>query len=123
MAKKKTAAKTAPPPDFEKALQELETIVQRLEQGGGSLENALEDYSTAIGLMKLCHQKLEHAERRVEILSGVDAEGNPVVERLEDSETTLEEKRQTRSSRRSSGSSRQNSSRKKADSPSEEGLF
>jgi len=91
--------------DFEQALEELEMIVRRLEQGGGALEEALGDYSTAIQLLKNCHQRLEVAERRVELLSGVDAQGNPVTQPLEDSTSaTLAEKQESRSDRRSAKS-------------------
>lgn len=105
MAKKKKAD-----PDsteelaFEDAMQELEAIVRRLEQGGGALEEALEDYARAIGLMKACHQKLEGVERRVEILSGVDREGNPISEKMEESEESLEKKRASRSTKRTAKS-------------------
>lgn len=93
-------------------MEELETIVRRLEQGGGPLEQALGDYSNAIGLMKACHQRLEAAERRIEILSGVDAQGNPVTKQLAESEISLEEKQQSRAQRRSAdaGHARKNKS-------------
>ncbi|MEM7476983.1 MAG: exodeoxyribonuclease VII small subunit [Planctomycetota bacterium] len=107
MPKKKKNVEAEPEPEFEEALHELEAIVRRLEQGGGSLEKALEEYQSAIGLMKICHTKLAHAERRVEILSGVDADGNPVSEPLETSsqEGSLEEKQKSRSKKRSAQSS------------------
>lgn len=119
MAKKK-AGNGNDEPTFEAAMGELEAIVRRLEQGGGSLESALEDYSSAISLMKVCHQKLEVAERRVEILSGFDAKGNPISEAVEDLEDEdLEEKREARSARRSAAdpndpdSNRRTSAKKK----------
>lgn len=101
MAKKKTAADTGEEPTFEEALEELEIIVRRLEQGGGALEQALSDYSAAIGLLKSCHGKLESAERRVEILSGVDSQGNPITRSVTENDSSLEEKQQARSGRRS----------------------
>lgn len=99
MAKKKAGN----PKDvkFEDALAGLERIVQRLEGGEGSLEEALSDYSKAAELLKECHAKLEKAQRKVEILSGVDAQGNPIMEPADESATSIEEKRQNRSSRRS----------------------
>lgn len=100
MAKKRTANESAQEPTFEEAMESLETIVRRLEQGGGPLEEALGDYSHAIGLLKTCNTRLEQAERRVEILSGVDAQGNPVTRPMEETQGTLEEKQQSRSSRR-----------------------
>ena len=119
MAKKRSAIDDADEPSFEDAMASLETIVRRLEQGGGPLEEALGDYSTAIGLLKTCNGRLENAERRVEILSGVDAQGNPVTRPIDDSESTLEEKQQSRSSRRTAAS---NKTRANDDSDSA-GLF
>ena len=86
--------------DFEGSLQELETIVRRLEQGGGPLEQALGDYAQAIILLKACHGRLEQAERKIEILSGVDANGNPVVREVDDEELSLEDKQESRGQRR-----------------------
>lgn len=130
MAKKKTDLDPAAsrvgepdpqPLDFEESLSELESIVRRLEQGGGTLEQALGDYSRAIGLMKVCHRKLESAERRIEILSGVDSEGNPIAEALEDTVgASLDEKREARSRRRSASSPERGSQRQ---DPNETGLF
>ncbi len=86
--------------DFEGSLQELETIVRRLEQGGGPLEQALGDYAQAIVLLKACHERLEHAERKIEILSGVDANGAPIVREIDDEELSLEDKQESRGQRR-----------------------
>ncbi|MFK7735320.1 MAG: exodeoxyribonuclease VII small subunit [Pirellulaceae bacterium] len=90
-------------PEFEVALLELENIVGRLEVGSGTLGEALTDYEQAIGLIKSCHKQLNHAERRIAILSGIDADGNPITEPLAESDSDdLEEKRASRSRRRSS---------------------
>ncbi len=99
MAKKKAAVDSKI--SFEEAMEDLEAIVRRLEHGGGALEEALKDYSRAIELMKVCHARLEVAERRIEVLSGVDAEGNPITQPLEEREETLDQKRARRSTRRS----------------------
>lgn len=108
MAKKKSNPKPAESaeqePAFEDAMEELEGIVRRLESGGSSLEEALTDYSNAIHLMKLCHTRLESVERRVSVLSGIDADGNPVTEAFADekqSSDDLDAKRTQRSKRRS----------------------
>lgn len=121
MAKKKTVADTGEEPTFEEALEELETIVRRLEQGGGALEQALGDYSTAISLLKSCHGRLESAERRVEILSGVDAQGNPITRRVTENDSSLEEKQQARSGRRSAEQVK--SQRESSGQSDEAGLF
>ena len=101
MAKKKATSKKNEL-TFEDAMSQLEAIVARLEDGGESLEKSLGDYARATELMKVCHAKLEQAERKIEMLSGVDADGNPVLERVDDREQTLEERRLSRSQRRSS---------------------
>ena len=86
--------------DFESSLQELESIVRRLEQGGGPLEQALGDYAQAILLLRACHGRLEQAERKIEILSGVDANGTPIVHEIDDEELSLEGKQEGRGQRR-----------------------
>jgi exodeoxyribonuclease VII small subunit len=52
--------------------------------------------------MRQCYVLLEGAERRIELLSGLDAQGNPITQPLADtSSLTLDEKVQQRSQRRS----------------------
>src|SRR3989338_7883798 len=53
---------------FEEALKRLEKIVDDLEGGDLSLEDALEKYEEGIRLSKLCAKKLEVAKKKVEIL-------------------------------------------------------
>ena len=53
---------------FEEALQELETIVQRLEDGNLSLDESLALFEEGIKLSHLCSQRLDEAEKKVEIL-------------------------------------------------------
>ena len=63
---------------FEEALTSLEQIVQELEEGKLGLAESLSRYEQGVKLLKECHQLLERAERRIELLTGVDAAGNPV---------------------------------------------
>jgi exodeoxyribonuclease VII small subunit len=65
-------------PSFEQSLAELERIVDELEAGNLGLGDALEAYEVGIKHLKLCHKLLETAERRIELLSGVDAAGNAI---------------------------------------------
>lgn len=88
------------PPTFEQALDQLEEIVHQLEEGEIGLAEALGHYEKGIGLLKQCFGLLERAERRIEVLSGVDAAGNPVTVPFADDVSTLEEKSQNRSRRR-----------------------
>ncbi|KUP06171.1 exodeoxyribonuclease VII small subunit [Bacillus coahuilensis m2-6] len=47
---------------FEKAMENLEKIVQRLEEGDVPLEEAIEIYKEGMGLSKLCHEKIRKVE-------------------------------------------------------------
>jgi exodeoxyribonuclease VII small subunit len=53
---------------FEEALKQLEAIVSRLEVGDLPLEQALSIFEEGVRLAKLCAQRLNEAERRVNIL-------------------------------------------------------
>lgn len=53
---------------FEEALKKLEKIVNDLEGGNLSLDDALEKYEEGIRLSKTCAKKLEVARKKVEIL-------------------------------------------------------
>lgn len=47
---------------FEQALEELETIVQRLESGKVELSEAVKAYERGMQLKKLCEQELSKAK-------------------------------------------------------------
>ncbi|MFC5463179.1 exodeoxyribonuclease VII small subunit [Lederbergia graminis] len=50
---------------FEEAMEQLETIVQRLEEGDIPLEEALDMYKKGIDYSKICHDKLKNAEAQL----------------------------------------------------------
>jgi exodeoxyribonuclease VII small subunit len=50
---------------FEQALQQLELIVVKLEQGELPLEQALEQYEQAVSLARVSQQKLQQAEQKI----------------------------------------------------------
>ena len=54
--------------DFEKAYEELQSIVDQMERGEQDLEQSLSDFERGVGLMKHCHSLLKDAEQKVEIL-------------------------------------------------------
>ncbi|MDY0060905.1 MAG: exodeoxyribonuclease VII small subunit [Myxococcota bacterium] len=54
------------PPAFEEVLDRLDTIVQQLEGGGSSLEEALRLYEEGVRLSRLGTKALDEAERRIE---------------------------------------------------------
>jgi exodeoxyribonuclease VII small subunit len=62
---------------FEEALHELEGAVAALEGGDLGLDDALARYEQGIRLLGHCRALLAGAERRVALLTGVDADGQP----------------------------------------------
>jgi exodeoxyribonuclease VII small subunit len=56
-------------PTFEQAQAELEQIVERLEQGQASLDEALSLWERGEQLYALCRAKLDAAQGRVEELA------------------------------------------------------
>lgn len=93
--------------DFESTLGEIETVVRKLESGELSLDDSLRQYESAVKKMRQCYELLEIAERRVSVLAGFDADGNPVTEPLVDAgdghgndAESLIEKQKTRGRRR-----------------------
>lgn len=54
--------------DFEGALQELEQLVARMEQGELTLEQSLKDFERGVELTRSCQQALQEAEQKVQIL-------------------------------------------------------
>ena len=61
---------------FEKALGELETIVQRLERGDVPLEESIAIYERGEALKKRCDALLKDAEARVQKIT-LAADGSP----------------------------------------------
>ena len=60
--------------NFEAALEELETLVERMEGGESSLEDSLKDFERGIELTRSCQVALAEAEQKVEILLKKDGE-------------------------------------------------
>ena len=54
--------------DLEKALTDLETIVDELESGELPLEKAMKKFEDGIKLTRSCQAALKEAEQKVEIL-------------------------------------------------------
>jgi exodeoxyribonuclease VII small subunit len=63
--------------DFEASLKELETLVEKMEQGDISLEESLQHFERGIELTRTCQQALTEAEQKVEILLSKDFESEP----------------------------------------------
>ncbi len=56
--------------NFEQALSELESLVEKLEGGELSLEESLNAFERGMSLSKGCQEALETAEQRVELVTG-----------------------------------------------------
>jgi exodeoxyribonuclease VII small subunit len=54
--------------DFEAALAELQAIVEKMESGDQTLEEALASFQRGVELTRTCQQGLKEAEQRVEKL-------------------------------------------------------
>ena len=54
--------------DFEKSLNQLESLVESMEDGEMSLEESLKAFEDGIRLTRQCQQALSAAEQRVQIL-------------------------------------------------------
>jgi len=88
-------------PNFEVALERVEQIVRDLEDGDLGLDQSLQRYEEGVKFLKFCHQRLKDAEQKIELLTGLDAEGNPVTVPFDDPASSLEEKQENRAKRRS----------------------
>ena len=54
--------------EFKQALDKLEEIVDKLEEGKLPLEDSLKEFITGIKLSSYCNQKLDQAEKKIEIV-------------------------------------------------------
>ena len=61
---------------FERAIEELESIVKRLEEGKVPLEESVAIYERGEALKRRCEELLRQAEARVEKIT-LDATGQP----------------------------------------------
>lgn len=71
---------------FEKAMQQLEQVVQKLETGDVPLEEAIELYKQGMELSAVCHKKLQDAEKQ--LISIMDQDGNKTAINLDESNET-----------------------------------
>jgi exodeoxyribonuclease VII small subunit len=73
--------KNNPTLDFEAALDELEKLVARMEDGDLPLEDTLKQFERGIELARHCQKALSDAEQKVEIL--VEKSGRAEIEPFE----------------------------------------
>ncbi|MCF7974583.1 MAG: exodeoxyribonuclease VII small subunit [Phycisphaerae bacterium] len=60
--------------NFEQAITELTTIVEKIEQGEVPLQDSLDQYEKGMILIKHCRTLLHDAEARIEVISKQDDE-------------------------------------------------
>jgi len=53
---------------FEKAMDQLEQIVQKLETGELSLEDSIKKFEEGVKLSNYCYKKLDETEKKVTLL-------------------------------------------------------
>ncbi len=94
-------ASSAVPKPFEEHLTRLEEIVHLLEDGRLPLGDALARYEEGVQCLRECYTALKSAERKIELLVGMDSEGNPITECFEENEESLDEKQANRGRKRS----------------------
>jgi exodeoxyribonuclease VII small subunit len=75
--------------DFERKLTDLETVVERLEQGDLSLEESVRLFEEGMKLSESCKQELEAAEGRIQVL--MEQGGGRMKPRELDVETEIED--------------------------------
>jgi exodeoxyribonuclease VII small subunit len=63
--------------DFERALTELESVVERLERGDLPLEEALRVFERGVDLTRQCQGALKSAQQRVDALMKRNGEVEP----------------------------------------------
>lgn len=62
---------------FEEAMQNLEEIVAKLEEGDVPLEKAIDYFQQGMKLSKLCHDKLQHVEKQMDFILKEDGQIAP----------------------------------------------
>lgn len=66
-------------PTFEEAMEQLEQIVEKLEEGDVPLEEAISIYKKGMELSKLCHDKLKNVEEQLTEMITDDGKKQPFV--------------------------------------------
>jgi len=62
------------PPSLETAIERINAIVAEMEVGTLPLETLIARYEEGLGLVKTCQEKLDAAEKRIQIIAR-DAQG------------------------------------------------
>ena len=104
---------------FEESLKRLEEIVSTLEGGRADLATSLLRYEEGIRLLRLCRLKLDDAERRIEMVKKIDADGNFVVETIDAEQLKSDESTPGRQTEKSAPAKKSTPKAKKSQEPAE----
>ena len=66
---KKEVTEETNPKSFESAMEQLETLVSRMESGDLSLEESLEAFEKGVHLTRFCQDQLQKAELKIQELN------------------------------------------------------
>lgn len=83
-------------PTFEESLAALQSIVEALEDGELGLAESLAKYECGVAHLRNCYETLAAAEKKIELLTGFDAAGNPIAQPFDDAATSTENQVSTR---------------------------
>ena len=56
-------------PTLESAMQRITEVVAEMEEGNLPLETLITRYEEGVGLVKMCQEKLDAAEKRIQIIT------------------------------------------------------
>ena len=73
--------------NFEKALNQLEQIIEKMENDELSLDQSIDHFEKGSKLIKQCNQKLNEAEKKIQILLK-DEENKQILTNFEPPSTT-----------------------------------
>lgn len=73
-------------PTLETAMQRITEIVSEMEEGSLPLESLIVRYEEGVGLVKICQEKLDAAEKKIQMISR-DARGAVEMKDFEGSES------------------------------------
>lgn len=60
---------------IEESFEALDELIDRLESGEDSLEDAFHNYEEGMKLVKSCNEKIEKIEKKILIMSGESEDG------------------------------------------------
>ena len=81
--KKKDEIDASSPESFESAMEQLETLVSKMESGDLSLDESLEAFEKGVHLTRFCQDQLQKAELKIQELNSkgetieIDQENDP----------------------------------------------